>query len=425
MTETPSGGLRIPALVTRTGVLEYHDADGNTWGELRTPEEVFDDASLASLRSAPVTELHPGTLVTPRTWKSFAIGHAGDDVRRDGEFVAVSVLVQDAAALERVRSKELREVSLGYTCDLDETPGTYEGKSYARIQRGIRYNHVALGPEGWGRAGGDVRLRLDSHSALSDSALSDSQQAHASQHSRLSRAGSSAVNTTGNDTMKNAQQQQRKDGEVMPPEKKDAPDADEGKGEGEMVPKSKYDADLAAMSVKFEAVAAALGDAMKELAELKAMHEKEEAAEGEITEEKVPEAVQDSIASKRLALWETARGVLGKDAALSGKSARDIKRAVIGAVFKSVKMDSLKSDEAVETLFAAATAQHAEVKRADAHKTVAGVLAPTEKQAEEVKRADSAHAHDEDPIEEQRRRLAALSTLSAPANSNTNAHGRA
>ncbi len=228
--------------------------------------------------------------------------------------------------------------------------------------------------------------------------------------------------------MKNAQQ--RKDGEVMPPEKKDAPDADEGKGESEseMVPKSKYDADLAAMSVKFEAVAAALGDAMKELAELKAMHEKEEAAEGEITEEKVPEAVQDSIASKRLALWETARGVLGKDAALSGKSARDIKRAVIGAVFKSVKMDSLKSDEAVETLFAAATAQHAEVKRADAHKTVAGVLAPTEKQAEEVKRADSAHAHDEDPIEEQRRRLAALSApsaSSAPANSNTNAHGRA
>jgi hypothetical protein len=32
---------------------------------------------------------------------------------------------------------------------------------YDRVQRRIRYNHAALGPPGWGRAGADVSLRLD------------------------------------------------------------------------------------------------------------------------------------------------------------------------------------------------------------------------------------------------------------------------
>ena len=73
----------VPATVTRVGVLEYEDADGTRWGELRTEEEVFAAASLATLRGAPLTDLHPSRLVTPETWKRVAIGHVGDDVARE------------------------------------------------------------------------------------------------------------------------------------------------------------------------------------------------------------------------------------------------------------------------------------------------------------------------------------------------------
>jgi hypothetical protein len=421
--ETGSGGLRIPARVTRTGVLEYHDTEGNTWGELRPADEVFAEDSLVTLKSAPVTQGHPGSLVTPDTWKRLAVGHAGDDVRRDGEFVAVSVCVQDAATLELVRSKELVELSCGYSCDIDETAGTFEGKPYTRIQRGIRYNHVALGPEGWGRAGSDVRLHLDSNTALSDS-VPRSQTID-------STAGDSARKQAGTNTMKNAQT--RKDGDAPPPEgmKKDAEPANaaEGKGADESM---KKDADMAKAQATIEALTAALADMAKQIAELKAEVEKanaEETAEGEVTEEMVPPAVQDSIASKRLALLDTARAVIGDSADLAGKGAAEIKRMVVSKAFPSVKLDAKASPETVETLYTAATEQHrataeaakrADAKRADANDRISKVLAPDAKQAEEVKRQDS--ADDEDPIAEQQRRLKALSQ---PKNSNTNAHGRA
>ena len=416
--ETASGGLRIPARVTRTGVLEYHDTEGNTWGEFRPADEVFAEDSLSTLKSAPVTQGHPGSLVTPDTWKRLAVGNAGDDVRRDGEFVAVSVCVQDGATLELVRAKELVELSCGYSCDLDETPGTFEGKPYARIQRSIRYNHVALGPEGWGRAGSDVRLHLDSKTALSEP-LSDSATTVVDSHH----------NSNGKNTMKTAQST-RKDGEAPPVEsmKKDA-EAMEKPMEGADV---KKDADMAKAQATIEALTAALADMAKQIAELKAELDKaqtEETAEGEVTEEMVPPAVQDSIASKRLALLDTARAVMGADADLAGKGSAEIKRAVVSKTFPSVKLDAKSSAETVETLFVAATEQHraaaeaanrADAKRADANSKITRTLAPDDKQAEEVKREDS--AADEDPIAEQQKRLKALSQ---PKNSNSGAHGRA
>ena len=416
--ETASGGLRIPARVTRTGVLEYHDTEGNTWGEFRPADEVFAEDSLSTLKSAPVTQGHPGSLVTPDTWKRLAVGNAGDDVRRDGEFVAVSVCVQDGATLELVRAKELVELSCGYSCDLDETPGTFEGKPYTRIQRSIRYNHVALGPEGWGRAGSDVRLHLDSKTALSEP-LSDSATTVVDSHH----------NSNGKNTMKTAQST-RKDGEAPPVEsmKKDA-EAMEKPMEGADV---KKDADMAKAQATIEALTAALADMAKQIAELKAELDKaqtEETAEGEVTEEMVPPAVQDSIASKRLALLDTARAVMGADADLAGKGSAEIKRAVVSKTFPSVKLDAKSSAETVETLFVAATEQHraaaeaanrADAKRADANSKITRTLAPDDKQAEEVKRQDS--THDEDPIAEQQKRLKALSQ---PKNSNSGAHGRA
>lgn len=412
---TPSGGLRIPARATRSGVLEYHDADGRTWGELRPDAEVFSAESLASLRAATLTELHPPSLVSPETWKRLAVGHTGDDVRKDGEFVAVSVVVQDAETLARVRSGELVELSCGYSCDLDETPGVFDGKPYQRVQRGIRYNHVALGPEGWGRAGSDVRLHLDSGDAVS------------APYSRVTPATANRERTMAIKPEKTV----KKDGEEVPemPPKKDAEPVAEPDT-------AKKDADLAAKDAMIDALKTALGDAMKKLIELEAASKPAE-SESAITEEMVPEAVQDSIASKRVALWDTARAVLGNDAhgkpvKLDGKSAVEIKRMVVGHVFKSVRLDNKTTAETLNTLFDAATAQHAanaesaartDAKRADANRSIAGVLAPTAEQAESVKREDGEPT---DPIKEQQARLKGLSRPSGATGantSNTNARG--
>ncbi len=124
------------------------------------PEEVFNADSLASLGAAPITIGHPGK-VTPDVWKTHAVGHVGDTVEPKDKFVSATLNVQDAKAVKAVETGELLELSCGYDCDMDLTPGEFEGEKYDAIQRNISYNHVALLPRNGGRAGNDVRIRFD------------------------------------------------------------------------------------------------------------------------------------------------------------------------------------------------------------------------------------------------------------------------
>lgn len=158
---SPQGFARVDARLTRTGVLEYTRADGSLQRELRPEAEVFRADSLASLALAPVTDLHPSEMVGPSNARQFAVGVCAAP-RRDGNFVAAELTIQPADVIAKVDAGERAEISCGYSCDLDETPGVYQGQHYDAIQRNIQYNHVALGPRGWGRAGADVCMRLDS-----------------------------------------------------------------------------------------------------------------------------------------------------------------------------------------------------------------------------------------------------------------------
>jgi uncharacterized protein len=164
---TPQGGLRASAFLTRSGIFVYRK-DGKTVREYRPPEEVFRADSLATLSGATVTKQHPAVrngLVDPSSYRSVAVGHVGDEVKQDGDKVAGVVYVQDADAIAAVERGSMRQVSCGYQCRMDETPGvTADGQSYDRVQRDITYNHVALVPVG--RAGADVALRLDADDNL-------------------------------------------------------------------------------------------------------------------------------------------------------------------------------------------------------------------------------------------------------------------
>lgn len=158
---TPQGFLRIPAYLTRVGVLEYKRADGQVVRELRPRDEVFRAQSLATLSAAPVTDLHPTQMVSPANVRELSVGHVSDTVKADGHRVAAHVTIQEAKAIEAVEQGKRRELSCGYQCRIDTTPGTYEGEPYDQVQRDITYNHVAIGPQNWGRAGRDIALRLD------------------------------------------------------------------------------------------------------------------------------------------------------------------------------------------------------------------------------------------------------------------------
>ena len=164
---TSQGFVVAPGRITRVGVLEYHRADGSVVRELRPPEEVFAPASMASLQYAPITDRHPAELVTPQNIKALQVGMA-TTVRKDGDiFLGSDLIVQDGAMIAKVEAREVSELSAGYqVASIERLPGEWNGERYEQIQRGITYNHIGLGPKGWGRAGSDVALRMDSNDSI-------------------------------------------------------------------------------------------------------------------------------------------------------------------------------------------------------------------------------------------------------------------
>lgn len=155
-----NGWLRVDGRLTRTGIFLYRKADGSIRRELRTDAEVFAPEAINSFGLVPVTDEHPPAFLDASNTKDHARGSIGESPRRDGKFIAAPLLVTDAELIAKLEDGTARELSCGYTCDLEETPGvTPDGHRYDAIQRNIRGNHVAIVPRG--RAGPEARVRMD------------------------------------------------------------------------------------------------------------------------------------------------------------------------------------------------------------------------------------------------------------------------
>jgi hypothetical protein len=83
-------------------------------------------------------------------------------------------VLTDAKAIEAVEKGDRRELSCGYVCDLEDAPGTWNGQPYDVVQRNIRGNHVAIVDKG--RAGPEVRVRLDARDAVQEDGPSPAPQ---------------------------------------------------------------------------------------------------------------------------------------------------------------------------------------------------------------------------------------------------------
>lgn len=110
----------------------------------RPEEEVMDKAAMATLAHRPVTNDHPKEAVTSDNWKKYAVGHTGDTVARDGDFIRVPMMLSDGKAIADFDNGK-KELSLGYVSNLEWRAGaTPQGDKYDAVQTGIRVNHLAL-----------------------------------------------------------------------------------------------------------------------------------------------------------------------------------------------------------------------------------------------------------------------------------------
>lgn len=161
-TETPEGFLiclNVP--IARTGVqtylrseLGFEDDPTGLVDVIRTEDEVFSTATIASFEGKPATEDHPPVEVTPDNISAYDKGHVQNVHRGTGDesdLLIADLYITSPPLIEAIRSGRLREVSCGYDCEyrLDE-----QGRVY---QCGIRGNHVAVVSAG--RAGARVAIK--------------------------------------------------------------------------------------------------------------------------------------------------------------------------------------------------------------------------------------------------------------------------
>lgn len=151
-TKTDEGFIRDTPIVGRTGILVYRNADGTERREYRPPEEAFKADSLVSLQGKPITIGHKAFVTAGNAAQVAPIGSVLSAGRQDGDAIRADIVIYNL-------DTNARELSCGYTLDLDETPGTTpEGEHYDAIQRNIVYNHLAVCSRG--RAG-VARLNMD------------------------------------------------------------------------------------------------------------------------------------------------------------------------------------------------------------------------------------------------------------------------
>jgi len=154
---TPEGYLKDKPILTSCGIFEYTNPDGTVRRELRLPEEVFSPESLRSYVGKPIVLTHEAGLIDKSNVAENQIGTILGEGEPSGEDVKAPIIIHDTDAM---RSAGLKELSLGYNLDLDETPGIWNGQRYDAVQRHITINHLALVREA--RAGEQARLNLDS-----------------------------------------------------------------------------------------------------------------------------------------------------------------------------------------------------------------------------------------------------------------------
>jgi hypothetical protein len=325
---TPQGFLKVPAFFTRCGVFEYKRHDGTTIRELRPEDEVFAKESLDTLASAPVVHDHPPEgMITTKNASKYTIGWAEPTIERKDSMVAGVVVVMDGERIDDIGTGKLKEISMGYRCRIDQTSGEHPvfGR-YDQVQRRIRYNHVALGPPDWGRAGGDVGLRLDGGAALCT---------QTADLEKVAKTTETEV-TSGNGT--------RVDGRETPMETETIVI----NGVEFAIPKA------AAQAYRADATRRDAAEA-----ELKSQVEQAQgrfdAAEAELktTKKKLDEATSperfDSAVTARLTLLEQARKVLGAEAEITGTD-REVMEATLRHDKKDLDLTG-KSDDYVAARF--------------------------------------------------------------------------
>lgn len=331
---TKDGYLETEATVTRSGVFNYKNADGSVRKELRHPDDVFKQDSMNSMKMIPLTDGHPvERLVNAQTAKELKVGYVGESIKVDGKFIQAPLVITDESAIKKVQNGK-NQLSLGYTADVIDEKGIYNGQHYDSRQTNIRYNHLATCA--LARAGVEASIKLDEGDAI-----------------QLDSENEKVItDVISNNTNKE---------------------------------KDKNMSNITLDGIGYEASAEVINAYTKSQARIDELEKDIEAKKGvldaqDAESEKMKEKIDsfdktfnDSVneaVNIRIKLFESGKSILDESVGLDSMSNQEIKKAVIKAISPDAKLDDA-TDAYIDARFDAALEAHASRKDvSDQRKTV-------------------------------------------------------
>lgn len=323
---TRDGVLKAMPRIARTGIQIYGGDEAGRPDKdevriYRPTDSVFAKDTVHSYTHLPVTIDHPPEMVTPHNWRKYAVGDTGEEFQRDQDgnvlYARVPMMLRDAAAIQAFREGK-NQLSVGYECDLDWTPGlTEDGEQYDAVQTNIRANHLAVVTN----ARGGEQLKIGDDGQRGDSAMNLKNVTVDGIECQMTDTAAALVQKTIK-ALNDRYQTLADDFDEFKKKKKDEDDeCEDSIKKAEDAVKAK-DAEIAVLNKK-------LADA-----------------------EWTPERIEDEI-GKRLEVIDKARVILGDKLNTKGKSLNDIRKQVVdGHMGDAAKdWDSVK----IEAGFAAIT----------------------------------------------------------------------
>lgn len=362
---TPHGFLRVDAYLTRTGIFSYTMPDGSVLKELRLPEEVFKPSALDSFALVPVTDNHPPELLTPENANRYAVGSLGERIERDGDFVRGRLCLTNSDVISSIQKGKV-QISCGYECDLEMTPGKIGGLAYDAIQRNIRGNHIAIVERG--RMGPAVKIKMDSAAGVMTEGDPKMEI-----EIKIGDKTYMVSEERANEIVAAIEAEQAEEPAAGDPEADKAPAAPEKPATEKPAAAQKGDA--------ASKIANIIADLKKQRDQALA---RADAAEGKRSgasaETKLREKIRAEL-KEHMQLEATARQIVGEKFDAAGKSGIDIRKEVIKVLDPSAKLDG-KSDDYITARYDAAIENSDNGELAAAHLAAEGRGTPRADNAE-------------------------------------------
>lgn len=148
-----NGFMTVPRNpISRSGVFPYRGSQipgapdpGAIYYVYRPPEELADPEAIESFKLLPIVDDHTmlGDGFTPAEAKGVH-GTTGDDVQFADGVLSSTLRVFSQSMREKIERREKIDLSLGYRCVYEASPGNIGGREYQYVQRRLRGNHLAL-----------------------------------------------------------------------------------------------------------------------------------------------------------------------------------------------------------------------------------------------------------------------------------------